>query len=509
MVLIILDGWGYQKDSRHNAIAAAHTPQWDAWWQTQSHTLLDASGSVVGLPHGQMGNSEVGHMHIGAARVIPQDFTRINQAIESGEFDNNPVFLNVLSDMKTHHKTLHVMGLLSPGGVHSHETHLRAFLALCHRHGVSDLQLHLFLDGRDCPPRSALDSLTALNDGLARYPGARIASLCGRYYAMDRDKRWDRIEPVYHLIAEGRASRSFTSAEDAIEQYYAEGVTDEFIPPTLIGEARPMCDGDALFFFNFRSDRARQLSQAFIETDFSAFQRAHKPHLSHFVSMTRYAKNLATECAFPPISLGNTLGDVLARQGLRQLRIAETEKYAHVTFFFNGGSENVFDGEDRILIPSPKVATYDEQPEMSAPELTARLVEAIRSDTYDVIICNFANADMVGHTGNFAATVTAIECLDRCLQEIGLAVNERGGALLITADHGNAEAMFDDHTHQAHTAHTSQPVPLLYVGTRGHLRNETGSLIDVAPTLLALLDLDQPADMTGHSLWVAPDANTP
>ncbi|KTD23836.1 phosphoglycerate mutase [Legionella lansingensis] len=500
LVLIILDGWGYRKDIAHNAIALAHTPQWDEWWSTYPHILLEASGQQVGLPDAQMGNSEVGHMHIGAGRVIPQDFTRINDAINSGEYEKNPVLLKLIEDVKSAGKCLHVMGLLSPGGVHSHEKHLFAFLALCHHVEFRNVCLHLFLDGRDTPPQSALRSLKQLNQELAKHPVGTINSITGRYFAMDRDQRWERIAPVYRLLTEGQDSFHFETAEAAIHAFYAEKKFDEFIPPTLIGQGRPIEDGDSIFFFNFRADRARQLTQAFLNESFEGFIRPRQPLLAHFVSMTRYSKHLATECAFPPMTLRNTLGEVLANADLSQLRIAETEKYAHVTFFFNGGSEHVFANEDRLLIPSPLVATYDLLPEMSAPEVTHALVDAIRSDAYDVIICNYANADMVGHTGDFAATVKAVECLDKCMHDIGQAVLEKNGAMLITADHGNAEAMFDESTSQAHTAHTSQPVPLLFIGGNWYFTHETGSLIDVAPTMLALLGIEQPKEMTGVAL---------
>jgi 2,3-bisphosphoglycerate-independent phosphoglycerate mutase len=505
---MILDGWGYVENGAHNAIFAAKTPHWDDWWRSQPHTLLNASGHMIGLPDQQMGNSEVGHMHIGAGRIIPQDFTRINQSIDSGEFFKNPTILRTLDDMKTSNKTLHLMGLLSPGGVHSHENHLFALLALCYQQKFYSVRLHLFLDGRDCPPQSALASIEALNQCLAKYPVATINSITGRYFAMDRDSRWMRVEPVYRLLCEGQSDRHFPDAETAIKTFYRESISDEFIPPTSIGGKTSIQDGDSVFFFNFRSDRARQLTQAFVQTDFSYFPRPNPPKLAHFISMTQYAKNLPTECAFPPSTLHNTLGDLIAKQGLRQLRVAETEKYAHVTFFFNGGSEQVFDGEDRILIPSPSVATYDLQPEMSAPELTRRLIDAIDNQAYDVIICNYANADMVGHTGNFNATVRAIECLDTCMNDVWRALKNKGGAMVITADHGNAEIMFDDTTQQAHTAHTCQPVPFLFLGEHWQATGEIGSLIDVAPTLLAILGIDQPADMTGHSLLVADHYDT-
>lgn len=505
LILMILDGWGYSEKAAYNAIAAAHTPQWNSWWKTCPHTLLEASGTPVGLPTEQMGNSEVGHMHIGAGRIIMQDFTRINAAIEHDAYCKNPAFLEAIHTLKTHENTLHIMGLLSPGGVHSHEDHLFAFLNCCAEAGAGRIALHLFLDGRDTPPKSALTSLKALQAVIAQYPDSllkpTICSLSGRYYAMDRDKRWERIEPVYQLLTERQSPMEFTTAEEALAFYYHQNVYDEFIPPTRIqcsSTVSPIINpGDSVFFFNFRADRARQLTEALISDTFTGFQRHVRPQISTFISMTEYADYLSTHIAFPPIPINNTLGEIIAVHGLRQLRIAETEKYAHVTFFFNGGSESVFNGEQRILIPSPPVATYDLQPEMNAPVVTSAIVEAIQQQAYDVIICNFANADMVGHTGDFDATVKAIECLDHCMQRIGDAVKDVGGQLLITADHGNAERMFDESTHQAYTAHTCQPVPLLYVGQGWDFNTKEGSLIDIAPTILHLLGITPPAEMTG------------
>lgn len=497
LVLMILDGWGYSDKNSHNAIAKAHSPQWDSWWKTRPHCLLKASGLDVGLPEGQMGNSEVGHMHMGAGRVIMQDFTRINAAISSGEFFKNPVLNAVLTTLEETGKNLHIMGLFSDGGVHAHEEHLYALIALCKTRQFSRLYLHLFSDGRDTSPRSALHSLLRLN---SLYPEVQIVSISGRYYAMDRDKRWERVEPVYRLLTEASAEHAFAKAEEAIESFYAQGIYDEFIPPTRIGKGQAISDGDALLFFNFRSDRARQLTEAFLNPDFSGFARKVRPHVAAFVSMTEYAENLDTRIAFPPIPMNDTFGEVISKAGLKQLRIAETEKYAHVTFFFNGGIEQKFLYEDRVLIPSPRVATYDLQPEMSAPELTQALIKAIESQQYDVIICNYANADMVGHTGDFNAAVQAIECLDSCMEKVGQALARIGGQLLITADHGNAELMFDDHTQQPHTAHTCQPVPLVFVGEGWHFNTETGSLRDIAPTMLALLGMHPPKAMTGLAL---------
>lgn len=501
LVLMVLDGWGYDENAKYNAIKSAHTPQWDSWWQTAPHTLLNASGTQVGLPEGQMGNSEVGHMHIGAGRVIEQSFTRINAAILSGELAANQVFLQTLAQLKQSGNTLHLLGLLSPGGVHSHEAHLFALLRVCDSQHFHNVCLHLFLDGRDTPPQSALESVARLNKQLQNHPVGSICSITGRYYAMDRDKRWQRLEPVYRLLTEGVSDTHFDDAFSAIQANYANNVSDEFILPTRIGHGKVIEDGDAVLFFNFRADRARQLTTAFVDPLFDGFIRHKQPQLAAFISMTQYDKALPIPNLFPPIPLNNTLGEVLAAHGLRQLRIAETEKYAHVTFFLNGGSEHVFEEEKRLLIPSPKVATYDLQPEMSAPALTLALIEAINSRAYDVIICNYANADMVGHTGNFKATVRAIECLDSLMHDVWQALKVQGGSLLITADHGNAEAMFDDTTHQAHTAHTSGPVPFIYVGSEGvQFTHASGSLIDVAPTLLALLEITAPSDMTGHNL---------
>ncbi len=503
LVLMVLDGWGYREDTSHNAIAAAHTPQWDTWWKTHPHVLLNASGHAVGLPDAQMGNSEVGHMHISAGRVVPQDLTRINQAIAQGDFDQNSALLETINLMKHEKKTVHVMGLLSPGGVHSHEEHLFAFLRLCAAHDFSNVALHLFLDGRDTPPQSAITSLAALKKTLRQYPVAVICSLTGRYYALDRDQRWSRIEPVYRLLTEAVSDEYANTPEEALDSCYARGIHDEFIPPTRIGTGGAIQDGDAVFFFNFRADRARELTEAFISPTFEGFHRNKKPLLARFVSMTRFSEHLDTRCVFPPLQLHATLGEILAAHGLRQLRLAETEKYAHVTFFFNGGSEHIFPNETRIIIPSPQVATYDLKPEMSAKLLTKTLVDAIQTRAYDVIICNYANADMVGHTGDFQATVLAIECLDEAMHAVGEALRQVNGHLLITADHGNAESMFDDKTHQPHTAHTSQPVPLLYIGhPEWTFNTSAGSLVDIAPTVLTLLGIAPPPEMTGKSLLI-------
>lgn len=503
LVLMILDGWGCSQNSEHNAIFTANTPQWDAWWQTRPHALLEASGLSVGLPDGQMGNSEVGHMHIGAGRVIHQDFTRINADIDHGEYAKNPIFIDTIQHLKRNGRALHIMGLLSEGGVHSHEKHLFAFLEVCAQQSFSNVYLHLFLDGRDTPPQSAMDCLAKLQTHLKQQPVATISSVTGRYYAMDRDKRWQRIESVYRLLTEGLSHQHFNTAEEAVHYFYHQKIYDEFIPPTRIGTGRSIHDGDAVFFFNYRADRARQLTEAFVADDFHGFNRKIKPKLTHFVSMTSYSTDLETRIAFPSAPLHHTLGEIIASHGLHQLRLAETEKYAHVTFFLNGGSERVFANEKRILVNSPKVATYDLQPEMSADELTRVLVNAIREQTYDVIICNYANADMVGHTGDFTAAVKAIECLDHAMSTVWRALSDVGGQLLITADHGNAECMYDESIHQPHTAHTTEPVPLLYIGDdHWHALAATGSLIDVAPTLLVLMGITPPTEMTGRTLLV-------
>ena len=502
VVLIVLDGWGYRDNPEHNAIAAAQKPQWDHWWQTRPHILLNASGTAVGLPPEQMGNSEVGHMHIGAGRSILQDLTYINEAIATGDFFNNPVLLQMIQQAKHTQKAIHVMGLLSPGGVHSHQEHLFAFLKLCAQQQFHYVHIHLFLDGRDSPPRQIKDYLHALQTVLKKYPVGSIRSLSGRYWAMDRDQRWSRVEPVYQLLTESVSTNAYATPEEAIDAYYAQGLNDEFFPPTRIGAPTPIVDGDSIFYFNFRADRAKQLTSAFLTQDFHGFQRHAGPHLAEFVSMTHYDDNLPTIPVFPVRQLQHTLGEVIAAQGLHQLRIAETEKYAHVTFSFNGGEERKFAYEDRILIPSPQVSTYDLQPEMSAPQLADALVKAIQSQYYDVIICNFANADMVGHSGNFEATVAAIEAIDHALQKIGNAIQAIQGHLLITADHGNAECLFDEQTQQSHTAHTCSLVPLLYIGDPQRQFIQTqGSLIDIAPTLLTLLNIPTPKEMTGHSLW--------
>jgi len=497
VLLLILDGWGHREEREDNAIAQASAPNWRRLLAECPHTLIQTSGTFVGLPDGQMGNSEVGHMNLGAGRIVYQDLTRIDHAIETGEFFDNAELVQACADAQAAGGTLHVLGLLSPGGVHSHEQHIFAMLELAHRQGVQKLAVHAFLDGRDTPPRSAKPSLEKLQahcDAL----GYAVGSVSGRYYAMDRDTRWDRVERAYSAIVEAVAEHRADSALAALDAAYARAENDEFVLPTAIEGAQPMADGDAVVFMNFRADRARELSAAFVKPGFDGF-KARRPELSRFVCLTEYDASLPAPLAYPPDTLHNTLPQVIAANGLTQLRIAETEKYAHVTFFFSGGVEAEQPGESRIMIPSPKVATYDLQPEMSCPELTAALVADIRARRHDLIICNIANPDMVGHTGVLSAAIKAVEAVDVAIGEIAAALREVGGEMLLTADHGNIEKMRDADTGQPYTAHTVGPVPLVYFGRPARLQ-AGGSLRDIAPSLLALLGLPQPAEMTGQSL---------
>ncbi|MEK7206804.1 MAG: 2,3-bisphosphoglycerate-independent phosphoglycerate mutase [Pseudomonadota bacterium] len=522
LVLLILDGWGYRQDSQYNAIAAARKPTWDAIWSKYPHTLIYASEAAVGLPSNQMGNSEVGHLNIGAGRVVYQEYTRINRAISTGTFFTNKTLTDAIDLTLQTGKAVHIMGLLSPGGVHSHEDHIHAMVELATKRGVTKLYLHAFLDGRDTPPQSAATSIKAMEkkfaainrgrfaDGIeARAagqgrPACGFASVIGRHYAMDRDHRWPRIQATYDLMTQGKAEYTARSASEALELAYTRGETDEFVKATAIVPAgeQPahIVDGDVLIFMNFRSDRARQITRPFIEKDFDAFHRAVNPKLGAFISLTEYNSEFHVPVAFPAERLRNVMGAYLASLGKRQLRIAETEKYAHVTFFFNGGVETPFEFEDRLLIPSPTdVATYNLKPEMNAPRLTDEVTKAIRGGGYDIIICNIANPDMVGHTGDFEATVKAIEAVDQCLGRLLEAVLAVGGEMLITADHGNAEQMFDFETGQPHTAHTTNPVPFVYVGRSATLA-ATGALEDIAPTMLYLMGLSVPSEMTGRPL---------
>jgi 2,3-bisphosphoglycerate-independent phosphoglycerate mutase len=499
LLLLILDGWGHREDPADNAIAQARLPHWRRLLAEFPHTLVHTEGRHVGLPDGQMGNSEVGHMNIGAGRIVYQDLTRVDAAIEDGSFYANPELLAACHAASTRGGTLHLMGLLSPGGVHSHEDHLFAMIELARREGVPDIAVHAFLDGRDTPPRSAEPSLAKLQALCAQGGDAHIATVSGRYWAMDRDQRWDRLERAWRAIALAEADDTASDALTALQAAYGRDENDEFVQPTVISGARGMRDGDAAVFMNFRADRARQLTAAFVSPGFSGFARPRQPALSRFTCLTEYDAALPAPVAFASEDLRNTLGDVLAANGLSQLRIAETEKYAHVTFFMSGGREAAVAGEERALIPSPKVATYDLQPEMNLPQLTARLTEDIRARRHDVIICNIANPDMVGHSGILAAAVQAAEAVDTALGAIRAALESVGGEMIVTADHGNLEMMRDPDTGQPHTSHTVGPVPLVYVGRAGTLRSG-GALRDIAPTVLHLLGLPAPAEMTGRSL---------
>lgn len=498
VLLVILDGFGHREACADNAICQARKPHWNFLWKTAPHTLIDASEKWVGLPVLQMGNSEVGHMNIGAGRVVYQDYTKIEHAIETGEFAGNTVLNAAIA--KASNGALHVLGLLSPGGVHSHESQIHALLDLAAKNGAKKVYMHAFLDGRDTPPQSAEASLLALQDQCRALGQTQIASICGRYFAMDRDQRWERVQPAYELITDGVAPFSAPDALSGLKAAYARGETDEFVKATVIGQPVRVNDGDAVVFMNFRSDRARQLTSALTDPAFSGFARKRAPQLGYYCTLTSYGEDFAhIPAAFGPQQIREGFGEYLAQQGLRQLRIAETEKYAHVTYFFNGGVETPYAGEDRVLVPSPKVATYDLQPEMSAREVTDKLVAAIQARQYDAIVCNYANGDMVGHTGNLAAATRAIEVLDECIGRVVEAMRDIGGEVLITADHGNAETMRDETSQQPHTAHTLNLVPLLYIGRKARIA-DGGALQDVAPTLLAMMGLPKPAAMTGRSL---------
>ncbi|HEY0634135.1 MAG TPA: 2,3-bisphosphoglycerate-independent phosphoglycerate mutase [Gammaproteobacteria bacterium] len=504
LMLMVLDGWGYSESSHFNAILGAHTPVWNRLWSKYPHTFIRTSGAEVGLPSGQMGNSEVGHLNLGAGRVVYQEFTRVSRAIKTGSFFTNATLTEAVDQAIANNKAVHILGLLSPGGVHSHEEHIHAMVELAVKRGAKRVYVHAFLDGRDTPPKSAAESIQLMEAKFQEIGGGRFASIIGRYFAMDRDHRWPRIQAAYDLITGCKSDYRAPDALSGLQMAYERGETDEFVKATAIApegaEAACVKDGDIVVFMNYRSDRARQITRPFIEPDFDAFERQFKPTLGSFVSLTEYSADYRNPVAFPPERLTNGLGEYLARFGMRQLRIAETEKYAHVTFFFNGGREEPFEFEDRILIPSPNVATYDLQPEMSAAQLTDELVNAIDSGKYDVIICNYANPDMVGHTGNYEATVKAIEALDSCIGRVVEAIERVDGEILITADHGNAEQMRGEDTGQPHTAHTSNVVPFVYVGRQALELESIGALADVAPTMLYLMGMAQPVEMNGHSL---------
>jgi 2,3-bisphosphoglycerate-independent phosphoglycerate mutase len=507
VVLAILDGWGRNDSEEANAICAACTPYIDGLFKKFPHALLQTSGESVGLPAGQMGSSEVGHLNIGAGRIVYQEMVRISKSIREGTVRENPVIAEAFSRCAGTGKALHLMGLVSPGGVHSHTDHLYGFLRLAKEMGVDQILVHAFLDGRDVPPRSAIPYLQELEQVMAGLGVGRIATVMGRYYAMDRDKRWERVEKAYRAMTLGEGIEA-ASAVAAVKQSYAAGVNDEFVVPSVVRSGGRTPDtvkpGDSVFFFNFRPDRAREITRAFVDRDFSGFERpAPAPMGVHYVCLTQYDETIAAPVAYPPEGkMKNILSEVLGNAGLRQLRIAETEKYAHVTFFFNGGDETPFPHEERILIPSPKVATYDLEPAMSSVAVTERLLQEIASERYDVIIINYANLDMVGHTGVFDAAVKAAEAVDKGISEIVPAILAKGGAVLITADHGNAEQMTDYISGEPMTAHTTNPVPVILAGGPAGARLRDGILADVAPTLLELLRLPQPVEMTGQSLIV-------
>jgi len=504
IMLLILDGWGYSEESEGNAIISAKTPNFDKLWAEYPHTLLNASGLAVGLPEGQMGNSEVGHLHIGAGRLAPQDLTRINIAVDNGEFFLNSVLTDTAAKVKQENKALHIFALLSNGGVHSHTRQIQAMAELAAKRGLKQIYMHAFLDGRDTPPKSAQIYINDLETTFNNLGCGKIASLTGRFYAMDRDKRWERIQLAYDMLTQGKAEFHAATAEQALQMAYDRGETDEFVKPTCIhAEGKNSIfvqDGDSIVFMNFRADRGRELSHALTDENFTDFKREVWPKLSDYVTLTQYSADLKVQVAFPPLELHNVFGEILAQNNLQQLRIAETEKYAHVTYFLNGGEEKAFPGEDRILVPSPKVATYDLQPEMSVFEVTDKLIAAINLGKYDAIACNFANPDMLGHTGNFDATVQGLEAVDACLGRTIDAIVNVDGEVVIIADHGNAEKMQSQETGQPHTAHTTSPVPFIYIGRPAKIVNEHGALTDVAPTLLYLMGIELPQEMTGQTL---------
>jgi 2,3-bisphosphoglycerate-independent phosphoglycerate mutase len=501
VVLCILDGWGERADKADNAILDADTPNWHEFLKSSPHAQLQASEHFVGLPDGQMGNSEVGHMNLGAGRVVTQDLPRIDRAVADGSLARNAALQDFIARVKKSHGTAHLLGLMSPGGVHAHQDHIAALAKALSAAGLA-VAVHAFLDGRDTPPKSAVGYVAKFIADVTPSKTVRIATISGRYYAMDRDKRWDRVAKAYEALVDAKGERA-ADPKAAIEQSYAASKNDEFVLPTIIGDYAGMHDGDGVICANFRADRVREILTAVLDPAFKDFPRTRVPHFAAAAGMTEYSADLNRHLVtlFPPETLTDTFGEVVSRAGLTQLRIAETEKYAHVTFFFNGGREEEFPGESRILVPSPKVATYDLKPEMSAPEVTDRLVEAIDNGRFDVIVVNYANTDMVGHSGDLNATIKAVEAVDRCLGRLADAVKRVSGTLLITADHGNAEMMRDPKTGEPHTAHTTNPVPLLLVNPPPDVTGiSDGRLCDIAPTLLRLLGLEQPKAMTGQAL---------
>jgi 2,3-bisphosphoglycerate-independent phosphoglycerate mutase len=502
-IIAIMDGYGLREARENNATRLATTPHLNAIFEQYPHVTLKTSGRDVGLPAGQMGNSEVGHLNIGAGRIVYQDITRIDRAIEDGDYYQSPALNNLLDDLERRNRFLHLLGLVSSGGVHSSMEHLRATLEFCRRRNFRRVVLHAFTDGRDTPPQSGIGFITEVESWMLELGVGRIQTVSGRYYAMDRDKRWDRVQKAYRAIAQAEGNYA-PSTIAALEASYAAGVTDEFVIPTIIesaGETQSLTSEDGVFFFNFRADRTRELTDALTMPSFDAFAAPVK--VTHFVTMTRYREDYNFPVVSPPQKLTNILGERIAEAGLKQLRIAETEKYPHVTFFFNGGEETPFPGEFRILIPSPRIATYDLQPEMSAPEVTDKLVAAIASDAYDFIVVNFANCDMVGHTGVLEAAIRAVEAVDVAIGRVWDAAREHGYALLLTSDHGNSEEMWDPTTNGPHTAHTTNPVPLVLLTPDNTARlRDGGRLADLAPTVLELMQLPQPPEMTGQSLLV-------
>ena len=500
LALIIMDGWGDNPVKEFNAVEAGKTPVLDSLVANYANTDIQASGIDVGLPDGQMGNSEVGHTNIGAGRIVYQELTRIGKAIADGDFFENKTLCEAVDAAVKADKAVHIMGLMSPGGVHSHQDHIVAMIKLAAKRGAKKIYFHAFTDGRDVAPRSALEYVKVIENTFKEVGVGKVATIVGRYYAMDRDNRWDRVQQAYDLLTQGKSEfASFASAEAAIQAAYDRDENDEFIKASVIGDKAPVTDGDSLIFMNFRADRARQITRSFVNADFDGFKREVTPKLASFVMLTQYAADIKTACAFPPADLTNTLGEWLSKKGMTQLRISETEKYAHVTFFFNGGVETVFPGEDRILIQSPKVATYDLQPEMSSKELTDKLCEAIESGKYDMIICNYPNGDMVGHTGVFEAAVKAVEAVDSCIGRVIESLKKVDGECLITADHGNCERMKDLEKNIPYTAHTNLPVPFIYYGRKATMRKD-GRLSDIAPTMLYLKGMEIPAEMTGKSI---------
>lgn len=502
VMLLILDGWGYREEKTpDNAIENGNTPNWHRLLNECPHSLIETSGLAVGLPDGQMGNSEVGHTNLGAGRVVMQDLPKIDLAIKNGSLANNPILLDMINTLKLNKKSCHLMGLMSPGGVHSMQNHIVALAKIISSAGVK-VKIHAFLDGRDTPPSSAEGYLAQLSNEIKGLNGVEIATIEGRFYAMDRDKRWDRVELAYNNLVMADGKR-FATADEAIKDSYKNKVTDEFVLPVVIGDYNGMEDGDAVLMANFRADRAREILYALADSEFTGFERKKIVKLSNSVGMTEYSvdHNRFMKTIFPPEALVNILGEVVANNGLTQLRIAETEKYAHVTFFFNGGEEKEFKGEERILIASPKVATYDLKPEMSVYEVTEQLVKAIEDKRFDVIVCNFANGDMVGHTGIMDAALKAVEAVDICLGKVEQAIKNVGGVLIITADHGNAEKMVDEKTGQPYTAHTVGKVQAVLVNDKSGVKTmNDGCLADIAPTMLDLLNIKQPIEMTGKSL---------